>query len=376
MKRFVSYIVVCCLALSTFALNLPPKTNKLVNDYANLFSEIQINDLEQRLEAFSDSTSNQICVVTISDLEGYDAADYAQRLGDAWGVGSKKNNGVIVLLKPRNEFGSGDFFIATGYGVEGVLTDATCKSIFQNYVLPILKEENCDYYLAITAAVNQIIPLVNEEYHTEYNAQKENDNSPQGVSPILVILVIGIVIFVLQSIFPSQKRRACMDISKANTLNELDTAIHKARLLQVKEKNIEKARSKIPNRMFSLLRNANTPETFNTIAANATAMGISAAAIMAIEFQMKANTLQDLQNCRNRSEIFQKQNRARAFGNSEKDIQKATALAIAAITALAIAASRRQNYGHGSRGFGGNHSGGFGGFGGGRFGGGGAGGKF
>ncbi|MCQ2959808.1 MAG: TPM domain-containing protein [Bacteroidales bacterium] len=345
----------------------------MVNDYANLFSEIQVNELEQRLEAFSDSTSNQICVVTISDLEGYEAADYAQRLGDAWGVGSKKNNGVIILLKPRNEFGGGDFFIATGYGVEGVLTDATCKNIFQNNVLPILKEENCDYYQAIVAAVNRIVPLLNEEYHEEYNAKKEN-KQPQETPPLLIIIVAGIVGFVLYSIFPSKKKRACSAISNANTLAELNTAIEKAKELQVKESKIEKARSKIPNRMFSLLRNARNPEHFSNIAANATAMGISAASIMALEFQMKDNTLQELQDCRSRYDLYSKQTRARAFGNSEEDIRKATAIALAAIAAMALAARRSSSH-HGS-GFGGNSGGGFGGFGGGRFGGGGAGGKF
>lgn len=375
MKRFVCILFACCTACLALSLNLPEKTNKLVNDYAQLFSESQIYELEQRLEAFSDSTSNQICIVTINDLEGYEAADYAQRIGDAWGVGSKKNNGVIILLKPRNEFGSGDFFIATGYGVEGVLTDAVCKNIFLNDVLPILKQENCDYYRAILAAVNRITPLVNEEYHENFNAKNDNKQAPQGASPLLLIIVAGIVGFVLYSIFPSKKRRACSAIYRANTLSELTEAIENARMLQVTEEKIESARSKIPNRMYALLRKAKTPEIFSSIAANATAMGVSAASIMAIEFQMKDNTLQELQDCRSRSEIYSKQTRARAFGNDEKDIQKATAIALAAIAAMAWAASQRQNSYHGS-GFGGNNRGGFGGFGGGRFGGGGAGGKF
>lgn len=375
MKRFVSYIVVCFFSVSLYALNLPSKTNKMVNDYANLFSNEQVQTLEQRLEAFSDSTSNQICVVTIADLEGYEAADYAQRLGDAWGVGSKKNNGVLILLKPRNDLGSGDFFIATGYGVEGILPDATCKSIFINDVLPILKEENCDYYQAIVAAINRIIPLVSEEYHEEYNASNENRNSSPNFSPILLIIVICIVCFVCYSLFPSKKRRACLAISNANTANELAIAIDNAKKLQVKDSEIEKSRSKIPNRMLSILQSAENQEQFNTIAANAKAMGVSATAIMALEFQMKDNTLRELRECRSKGDIYEKQTRARAFGNSERDIQKATAIALAAIAAIALAASRRISS---STGFsiGGSHDSGFGGFGGGRFGGGGAGGKF
>ena len=103
MRRFLLSILFCVPTL--LWADFPEATNRMVNDFAGVFTGLQVREMETRLEAFSDSTSNQICVVTISDLEDYEPADYAQRLGQKWGVGSAKDNGVLILLKLRRSRG-------------------------------------------------------------------------------------------------------------------------------------------------------------------------------------------------------------------------------------------------------------------------------
>ena len=93
---------------------LPDKTNRFVNDFAGVFDNRQAMELEEYLATFSDTTTNQVVVVTIADLGDYEPADYAQRLGQKWGVGSDKDNGVIILVKPRNELGGGAVALSTG----------------------------------------------------------------------------------------------------------------------------------------------------------------------------------------------------------------------------------------------------------------------
>ena len=108
-----------------------PSPPCLVNDLANVFSEEQRQELEQELVAFNDSTSNQIVIVTVNDLAGYDKMTFAQQIGETWGVGQKKqDNGIVILLKPKNET-KGEVFIAAGYGLEGALPDAICKRIVE-----------------------------------------------------------------------------------------------------------------------------------------------------------------------------------------------------------------------------------------------------
>ncbi len=68
------------LALSSFALEIPKKPNQLVNDYANVLSKAQANEIEQKLIQYDSETSTQIAVVTIKSLKGDDLFDYSQRL--------------------------------------------------------------------------------------------------------------------------------------------------------------------------------------------------------------------------------------------------------------------------------------------------------
>ena len=72
-----------------------------MNDFAGMLTPEEVN-LEQKLVSFNDSTSTQIAIVTVPSLEGYDKADYAQQLGEKWGIGQKGlNNGVLILVKPK-----------------------------------------------------------------------------------------------------------------------------------------------------------------------------------------------------------------------------------------------------------------------------------
>ena len=70
----------------------------MVVDEANLLSSDQRNILEQKLDRFSDTTSNQIAIVTINDLNDADIGDYAVKLFREWQIGTAKhNNGVLFF---------------------------------------------------------------------------------------------------------------------------------------------------------------------------------------------------------------------------------------------------------------------------------------
>ena len=128
-----------------------PEPQRLVNDYAGIFQPHQTDELERMLVAFDDSTSNQIAVVTVLDLEGYSAAEYATQIGLEWQVGSARfDNGIVVLVKPKTADSSGQVFIAVGYGLEGAIPDAYVKRIINNEMIPHFMSE--DYYGGVASA--------------------------------------------------------------------------------------------------------------------------------------------------------------------------------------------------------------------------------
>ena len=143
---FISLWLLVGLSLSAQVEEYIPKRSnppRLVNDLtqAGFLTEPQRDALEKKLVAFDDSTSNQIAVVVVEGLEGYSANEFATALGRAWGVGGKeKNNGVVVLISTGGGDGQRDAYIATGYGLEGAIPDATARAITDIELIANLKK--------------------------------------------------------------------------------------------------------------------------------------------------------------------------------------------------------------------------------------------
>ena len=119
LNGFMMLLLLCAMQLSGYSQDFPerPVPPRLVNDFAGLLGNNEINALEQKLVAFNDSTSTQIAIVIVKDFRGYAKADYAQRLTEKWGVGQKgKDNGLLILIKPSTANSKGEIQIATGYG--------------------------------------------------------------------------------------------------------------------------------------------------------------------------------------------------------------------------------------------------------------------
>ena len=136
------FILLCASLLGVVGAagqNLPEPMSppRLVNDFVGLLTSKQQNALEQKLEAFDRKTSTQIAVVAVDDLDGYAPGDYAQRLYDKWGIGRKgKDNGILILVKPKTAASNGQVFISVGYGLEGVVPDITAGRIIDTEMLP------------------------------------------------------------------------------------------------------------------------------------------------------------------------------------------------------------------------------------------------
>ena len=169
-----------------------PEPPRLVNDYAGILSGDQVTILEQKLVAFNDSTSTQIAVVIVKSLNGYDKNDFAQRLGQKWGIGHQgKNNGIVVLVKPKYPNEKGEVSIQTGYGLEGVLPDAICKRIRDNELIP--KFAQGDYFGGISAGVSVIMAITKGEYTADQYTKrsKQAGKKPYGmIVPIIIIIIV------------------------------------------------------------------------------------------------------------------------------------------------------------------------------------------
>lgn len=188
---FAIFLIQAGIVFAQGTIPEKPTPPRLVNDFAQILSPDELQSLESKLVAFNDSTSVQIAVVIVPTLGGYEKADYAQQLGQKWGVGgSKFNNGFVILVKPKTASENGEAFIATGYGVEGSVPDATASDIVNNEMIPHFKQN--DYYGGINAATDVLMSLVKGEFSADSYSKKK-----KGSSALFILIIIIVIIFLI-----------------------------------------------------------------------------------------------------------------------------------------------------------------------------------
>lgn len=175
------------LANAQYKIPEKPEFQTSVYDYINLLSSSEKNNLEQKLIRYSDTTSTQIVIATISSTEG----EYINYLGaqwaEEWGIGqADKDNGVFILLaKDDRKIG-----INTGKGVEHLLTDAMSKRIIERDIIPYFKRN--DYPGGLNRGADAIFEVLTGEYQGT-----RQSNSTRFPFEVFIFLFIIFVIFVI-----------------------------------------------------------------------------------------------------------------------------------------------------------------------------------
>lgn len=187
--------IVLLFAHTNVYSDIPPRPSppRLVNDLADILTEQQENALERKLVNFSDTTSNQIAIVTVKSLDGYDPNMFAYEIGEKWQVGQKEfNNGVVVLVKPKYGNDRGRVAIQAGYGLEPVITDALSKRIIENEMIPEFRNNN--YYQGIDKATDVLMALAAGEISADGYGKSTNATPLAALLPFLIFIIIFILI--------------------------------------------------------------------------------------------------------------------------------------------------------------------------------------
>lgn len=190
-KKFATLFLLLFAISICHAQRIPdrPSPPRLVNDYTNTLTASQVNSLEYKLRNYNDTTSTQIAVVFINNLQGTTAADFAYQIGEKWGVGTKENNGIVILVKPKNET-KGEVFISVGYGLEQYVPDALAKRIIETQMIPAFKYN--DYYGGVNNAIDSIIKLASGGFSSD----REDEDAAFAALAIIIIGMIGMILYI------------------------------------------------------------------------------------------------------------------------------------------------------------------------------------
>lgn len=181
MKYFFSFLLFCYSV--GFAQPQIPKLKMWATDLTNTLSQSELQDLNERLKSFQDTTSNQIVVLMIPSLENYPIEMLAEETATKNKIGTEKNDNGILLLIAKDDR---ELRLEVGYGLEGSVPDAIASSIIRNVIRPQFRDNN--YYLGINDGINAIIAAIGGEY-------KADDADDNGGFPFVILIIIIIVAF-------------------------------------------------------------------------------------------------------------------------------------------------------------------------------------
>jgi len=196
--HLVLAILFLAFSLPAFAAPTFPALTGRVVDEAGIIPAATEVSLDQKLKGLEDATGDQLVVVTLKSLQGYEIADYGYQLGRAWQIGQKgRNNGVLLIVAPNEH----DVRIEVGYGLEGDLTDAVSRLIIEQSILP--KFRAGDMAAGIAAGTDDIIKVLSgdaaayktkaEQQPKTYQPNRPDGGSLAGILPFLIIVFFIIV---------------------------------------------------------------------------------------------------------------------------------------------------------------------------------------
>lgn len=156
--------VAVCLALATASawgaggLVAIPPLHARVTDPTGTLTPDQKTSIERELAAFEARKGAQIAVLMLPTTAPETIEAFGIRLAEAWKVGRKGvDDGVILIVAKEDR----RLRIEVGYGLEGVLNDATAKRIVAETITPSLRQG--DFAGGIMAGVRAIAGVVEGE---------------------------------------------------------------------------------------------------------------------------------------------------------------------------------------------------------------------
>ncbi len=184
-------ILLFILTTTLFAGEIyPERINKQVNDWADLLSSTQEQQLEQALRQYEGESSNQIVVATFPSLAGENLEDVSTRMLESWNLGQAgKDNGILLAIFKQER----KMRIEVGYGLEGALPDITAGQIIRNDIKPYFKQGR--WYEGVVVGLQGIISATKGEYQgsgSRRSGGRKKNSSPFGlIFPIIIFLLLG-----------------------------------------------------------------------------------------------------------------------------------------------------------------------------------------
>lgn len=189
----------------------PARPTGFVTDAAGALDPGAVGRLEALAERLKNATGAELAVVVLPTIGDRAAVDVAVAIGRAWGVGAaaavgdpRRNAGLVILLVPRRDDdpNSGQVFIATGQGLEGIVTDLQAGRV-RDLMGPYFSR--ADYAAGLETGIGALAGLIAREMGVSDSAllagdrlrDADDDSSGKIGGTLQTIFIIVFIIVVL-----------------------------------------------------------------------------------------------------------------------------------------------------------------------------------
>ena len=172
-----------------------------VSDPDGLLTFAVCDSINRLLTVLETKTGIQVMVVMLPSIGDDDVFEFSQNLFQYWGIGDKeKNNGLLITYVADQRI----IRLHTGYGLEGVLTDALCKRIQTEHMLPYFRQGDID-----KGMVNGVLSVINTLNGGEPLNLNQEDSKDYTLTEYITFIILFVTITIIIPIIIDGRRHRC-----------------------------------------------------------------------------------------------------------------------------------------------------------------------
>lgn len=227
-RRLQTILIVCLIAVTAWAAGDSVKEYKSVDDVPNvrltdvrryvsdptsILSPAATDTINAILGRLEKSTGIETAVVMLPSIGENDIFDFSTSLFRKWGIGKKKSDNGLLILFVMDQH---KVRFATGYGIEGTMTDAMSKRIQMQYMVPAFKRS--DWNKGMVDGVRATAKVLDGSMEPEA-ADSDTDTDDILFS---IGIIVGIVLLVM---FVSSIMQRCPKCHKRSAMKQMGVEI-------------------------------------------------------------------------------------------------------------------------------------------------------
>lgn len=227
-RRLQTILIACLIAVTAWAAGDSVKEYKSVDDVPNvrltdvrryvsdptsILSPAATDTIDAILGRLEKSTGIETAVVMLPSIGENDIFDFSTSLFRKWGIGKKKSDNGLLILFVMDQH---KVRFATGYGIEGTMTDAMSKRIQMQYMVPAFKQS--DWNKGMVDGVRATAKVLDGSMKPEA-ADSDTDTSD-------LLFSIGIIIgVILLAMFVSSIKQRCPKCRKRSAMKQMGVEV-------------------------------------------------------------------------------------------------------------------------------------------------------